>query len=216
MSTAKGSGAGRTRAQAYQNTHAFRHNKNSRKTNELRARVNTGGLCARCADKIEWRVKYRKYKALTQPRKCNACDERTVRHAYRTLCDGCAGARGVCPQCAENQRVNPKIPTKAEAAREREMLEGVVESMRERDRRTVYRKVSRGVDVMADLVDSDDDVDDVCEVKGSFNGDDSDDDNDNANGREMSSDAEGENCDGKKALSCPTSRASAAEATQVV
>jgi hypothetical protein len=122
----------------------------------------------------------------------------------------------VCPQCAENQRVNPKIRTKAEAAKEREMLEGVVESMRERDRRTVYRKVSRGVDVMADLVESDDDDDDVCELKSSFDREESDDDNDNANDRETSSDAEGENSDGKKALSCSTLRASATEAAQAV
>lgn len=57
MSMAKGSGAGRTRGQAYQNKTAFRHNKGSKKTAAILATVNTGGLCSRCADKIEWRKK---------------------------------------------------------------------------------------------------------------------------------------------------------------
>lgn len=47
------------------------------------------------------------------------------------------------------------MQTKAEEAAEYEFLEGVVESMRERQRRTVYRKVARGEDVLAHLVKSD-------------------------------------------------------------
>jgi Uncharacterized conserved protein (DUF2039) len=166
MSTARGSGVGRTRAQAYQNTHAFRHNKNSKKSNLLRARVNTGGLCLRCSEKIEWRIKYRKYKPLTQPRKCNGCDERSVRHAYRTLCDDCADKRGVCPQCAEATRVNPKVPSKTEANREQDILEGAVESMRERHRRTIYRKAARGEDVSAALAGANKSDDDYSHDEG--------------------------------------------------
>jgi hypothetical protein len=57
MSSAKGSGAGRTRPQAYQNRTPFRHNKGSKKTAAILATANSGGLCKRCADKIEWRLK---------------------------------------------------------------------------------------------------------------------------------------------------------------
>lgn len=152
MSSAKGSGGGRTRAQAYQNKTTFRHNKGSKKTQKIAATANSGGLCPRCADKIEWRIKYRKYKPLTVPRVCNGCGERAVKAAYRTLCAACAKARGACPQCAVVRRdLTPAVQTKAEEAREYEMLEGFVEALRERDRRTVHRKVERGEDVLAPL-----------------------------------------------------------------
>jgi hypothetical protein len=169
--------ARRSRPQAHQNETAFRHNKNSKKTRKIQATVNTGGLCERCADKIEWRLKYRKYKPLTQPRKCNACEKRTVKAAYRTLCDDCARAKCVCPQCAEGKEVAPKVQTRAEEAREQEILEGVVESLRERERRTVYRKVARGEDVLGHLVGADDESDDS----------DNDDDQDSEQGSEPDS-----------------------------
>jgi Uncharacterized conserved protein (DUF2039) len=149
----EGNSVRRSRPQAHQNETAFRHNKNSKKTRKILETVNTGGLCERCAEKIEWRKKYRKYKPLSQPRKCNGCGNRTVKAAYRTLCDDCARTKRACPQCAEQKDVGPKIQTRAEEAREQEFLEGVVESLRERDRRTVYRKVARGEDVLAHLVD---------------------------------------------------------------
>lgn len=59
MSSAKGSGGGRTRAQAYQNRTTFRHNKGSKRTAKILATANSGGLCKRCADKIDWRIKVR-------------------------------------------------------------------------------------------------------------------------------------------------------------
>lgn len=80
-----------------------------------------------------------------------------MKAAYRTLCQPCAKERKACPQCAEaKDSLTPKVPTKAEEAREYEFLEGVVETLRERDRRTVYRKVARGEDVLAPLVDDED------------------------------------------------------------
>jgi hypothetical protein len=103
-------------------------------------------------------LQYRKYKPLTQPGQCNGCKCRNVKAAYRTLCDSCAKKREACPQCAKvNEALTPKVQTKAEEAREYEYLEGVVETLRERDRRTVYRKVARGEDVLAPLVAGSDD-----------------------------------------------------------
>lgn len=156
MSSAKGSGAGRTRPQAHQNRTAFRHNKGSKKTAAIRANANTGGLCQRCADKIEWRIKYRKYKPLSQPASCNGCKKRCVKAAYRTLCEECAGER--CPQCGkEGAELRARVRSKAEEAREDEFLEGVVERMRERERRTVYRKVEKGENVLGHLIGDDSD-----------------------------------------------------------
>lgn len=50
----------RSRGQAHQNKYAFKHNKNSKKTQKIEETVNVGGLCERCAEKIEWRKKVRR------------------------------------------------------------------------------------------------------------------------------------------------------------
>ena len=47
-------------------------------------------VCQRCREKIEWKKKYRKYKPLTAPAKCEKCGNRTVKAAYHHLCDDCA------------------------------------------------------------------------------------------------------------------------------
>ena len=61
-------------------------------------------LCARCAAVIEWKRTYRKYKALTRPRKCTGCAQPRVKLAYHVLCAACAEARGrVCPKCLKGR-----------------------------------------------------------------------------------------------------------------
>lgn len=97
-----------------------------------------------------------------------------MKAAYRTLCEPCAKERKACPQCAQvkgKQALTPKVQTKAEEAREYEYLEGVVETLRERDRRTVYRKVARGDDVLAPLGAGGSDNDDDSSDDGSENSD---------------------------------------------
>ncbi|MCO5577167.1 hypothetical protein L7F22_030991 [Adiantum nelumboides] len=57
------------------------------------------GVCPRCKSQIEWRRKYGKYKALSEPAKCNQCTKRAVRQAYHALCTACARERNVCAKC---------------------------------------------------------------------------------------------------------------------
>ncbi len=67
----------------------------------------------------------------------------------------------MCAQCGQaKDDIRPKVQTKAEEAREYEYLEGVVEGMRERDRRTIYRRVERGEDPLGHIYGSDDESDD--------------------------------------------------------
>lgn len=75
-------------APTHQNTFAFKHNPNSRKTQKILEMPNTH-VCRRCHDKIEWRKQYRKYKPRTQPGKCNICQQRRVMAAYHTVCETC-------------------------------------------------------------------------------------------------------------------------------
>jgi hypothetical protein len=77
------------RKPAHQNTFAFRHNPNSKRTVAILATPNVH-VCRRCHEKIEWRKAYRKYKPRTgQPGKCNLCHHRKVTAAYHTICEPC-------------------------------------------------------------------------------------------------------------------------------
>jgi hypothetical protein len=67
MSSQRGNVA-RTRTQKYKNKSAFKndlHDK-SQKTQMIKSLVPVG-LCLRCKEKIEWKIKYKKYKPLSQP-----------------------------------------------------------------------------------------------------------------------------------------------------
>jgi hypothetical protein len=77
------------RKPAHQNTFAFRHNPNSKRTVAILATPNVH-VCRRCHEKIEWRKAYRKYKPRTgQPGKCNLCQQKRVTAAYHTICEPC-------------------------------------------------------------------------------------------------------------------------------
>ena len=98
MSTRRG--GVRSRAPAHQNTFAYKHNKNSKKTAQIAAmpiycwdfyKIDLYiVVCNRCREKIEWKKKYRKYKPLTAPGKCEKCGNRNVKAAYHHICDDCA------------------------------------------------------------------------------------------------------------------------------
>jgi len=58
-------------------------------------------ICKRCQQKIVWRFQMGKYKAKkpgTRGR-CNKCEQKSVRMAYRSLCDACGKAHDLCPGC---------------------------------------------------------------------------------------------------------------------
>jgi Uncharacterized conserved protein (DUF2039) len=83
---------------AHQNLFAFKHNKNSRLTKKI-AEEPLDVLCKRCYGKLTWRKQFRKYKMLTVPGRCNACQEKNIVKAYRTICDPCALQANLCAKC---------------------------------------------------------------------------------------------------------------------
>jgi Uncharacterized conserved protein (DUF2039) len=111
MSSQKGN-VRRSRAPAHQNKHAFKHNKNSRRTKVLEELPNEG-LCGTCWRQIEWRKKYRKYKPLKTARKCNSCREPTVIHAYHVICFTCAEQGGGSAAVAARKKAGAS-PAEAE------------------------------------------------------------------------------------------------------
>ena len=61
----------RKKAQRHQNSTAFKaglHCQSGKKAKDA-ASIVLAGLCGRCREKIEWKIKYDKYKPLTAPRK---------------------------------------------------------------------------------------------------------------------------------------------------
>lgn len=92
------SGDTKKKPQKYQNTFTFKHNKNSMLTRKIRESP-LDFLCKRCLEIIEWKINYRKYKPLTTPAKCQACEGRTVYKAYRNICDACATSNKLCSKC---------------------------------------------------------------------------------------------------------------------
>ncbi|KAI9230709.1 MAG: hypothetical protein DHS80DRAFT_28600 [Piptocephalis tieghemiana] len=129
--------------QKYQNEVAFKHNKNSKLTRKIIAMPITG-LCAKCLEMIEWRKKFRKYKPLTQPKKCVDCLERKVKEAYHVTCDDCAGRMGICAKCRQQTTIMPSTrKTVAEIEAEKRKEEAQLAMMNERQRRSYLRRLER-------------------------------------------------------------------------
>ncbi|KAG5624129.1 hypothetical protein H5410_009347 [Solanum commersonii] len=101
------------------------------------------GVCLRCRDQIDWKRKYGKYKAITEPAKCQKCSKRNVRQAYHNLCNGCAKEHKVCAKCScrAGQVVGRDV---SEVEAEKKALEEAIKNARERDRRSLLRAMNKG------------------------------------------------------------------------
>mmetsp|Transcript_338 Transcript_338/g.1119 ORF Transcript_338/g.1119 Transcript_338/m.1119 type:complete len:155 (-) Transcript_338:157-621(-) len=110
--------------QKYQNREGFKAHRNMKRAvrdvdaeNDLRHRA-CQGVCRRCAQKVQWRFQYQKYRALRPGKhgKCHAC-ERAVHFSYRNLCQTCATTKKLCPGCS-------KPPAESQLARPDELSDG--------------------------------------------------------------------------------------------
>ena len=103
MSCQKGN-TSRTRAQKHKNATVFKNNLHdncpcTRFMNNL-VIVN---VCERCKNILEWKIKYKKYKQLTGPKRCTKCQQKTIKHAYHVICTECATSLKVCPKCGQEK-----------------------------------------------------------------------------------------------------------------
>ncbi|KAL6465956.1 hypothetical protein MHYP_G00260890 [Metynnis hypsauchen] len=131
MSSQKGGGS-RSRTQKHQNTTAFKNDKYgaSPQVKKANAKVHEG-LCQRCKDVLEWKVKYNKYKFLTQPRKCVKCLQKTVKDAYHIMCKPCALRLELCAKCGKNEEIVLPLNRKEEE----EEVEEEADQQRQSNRR---------------------------------------------------------------------------------
>lgn len=71
MSCSRGAGLTRQRPQKHKNSFAFKNNLHDKtpQMNRINA-LQVSEVCQRCKDQIEWKIKYKKYKPLTQAKTC--------------------------------------------------------------------------------------------------------------------------------------------------
>lgn len=149
MSTQKGNV--KKKGQKYQNEFAFKHNKNSMKTRKiLEAPLDL--LCERCLAIMEWKIKYRKYKPLTTPSKCNVCENKTIFKGHRTACDKCANELKVCSKCLEpcEKYGIPSKPSKHLRQKKDKTFDEILSVLKERQKRTIQRRTQDGEDIIFD------------------------------------------------------------------
>ncbi|XP_044899784.1 uncharacterized protein C9orf85 homolog isoform X2 [Panthera pardus] len=63
------------------------------------------GVCQRCKEVLEWRVKYSKYKPLSKPKKCVKCLQKAVKDSYHIMCRPCACELEVCAKCGKKEDI---------------------------------------------------------------------------------------------------------------
>lgn len=146
MSCQRGSN-GRTRKQKYQNATTFKNNLYD--TSQMTKKINNlehKGLCERCKNVLEWKVHFRKYKPLTQPKKCTRCSQKNILRAYYVVCDDCGAKENLCCKCGLSQDTPIERPVPAvEEEREQTEFELDVKFLRERQRRKFYRLMKQGM-----------------------------------------------------------------------
>ncbi|KAM9544631.1 uncharacterized protein C9orf85 homolog [Salvelinus alpinus] len=118
MSSQKGN-ASRSRGQKHQNTTAYKNDKYGASVQVKIANSKVhDGLCQRCKEVIEWKVKYNKYKSLTQPRTCVKCSQKTVKDAYHVICKPCALKLELCAKCGKKEDIVIPVDTKKQEEEE--------------------------------------------------------------------------------------------------
>ncbi|KAK3831355.1 MAG: hypothetical protein JOS17DRAFT_745075 [Linnemannia elongata] len=172
--------------QAHKNTYAFHANKSSKITKKIAA-MPVGGLCEKCVEVIMWRKKFKKYKPLTQMKKCVTCEQKAIKDAYHVMCNKCAGEKNVCAKCQESREIVPtNIKTEKEIIAEQVELERLLSGMNERERRSYIRQMERKAKKGED--DEDEEGEDEDEDEDGSDDDDEDDSDEDSDEDEDSED----------------------------
>ncbi|XP_044751548.1 uncharacterized protein C9orf85 homolog isoform X2 [Coccinella septempunctata] len=136
----------RQRPQKYKNTTAFKndmHDK-SNKTKMIN-NLQVNHVCNRCKEVIEWKIKYKKYKPLTQPKTCVLCNQKTVKRAYHVMCTDCGKKTGKCTKCCKSEEVVEVADEQKPFRIDREM-KFIIKKLPERRRRTFNRYMDKKID----------------------------------------------------------------------
>lgn len=147
MSTEKGNGS-RTRTQKYKNKSVFKNDLHDKTPKQIMLNnLNISEVCTRCKDVLEWKIKYKKYKPLSQAKTCTKCHERNIKKAYHVLCRGCALQTKVCAKClksSETVEIIPAEPSMQEQIKLKAEMDRLIKSLPERKRRAFLRYMEKG------------------------------------------------------------------------
>lgn len=147
MSTQRGN-ASRTRAQKHKNRHVFKNDLHDKTPQQMRLnKMHVSTVCQRCKEVIEWKIKYKKYKPLSQAKTCARCQQRTVRKAYHVICRDCAIKDHVCAKClksADEVAIEAPEPTPQEEQQLQVEMDRLIKSFSERKRRAFLRYMNKG------------------------------------------------------------------------
>ncbi|XP_029295509.1 uncharacterized protein C9orf85 homolog [Cottoperca gobio] len=177
MSSQKGN-VSRSRGQKHQNDTAYRNDKYGATIQVKKANSKIHeGICQHCKGVLEWKVKYSKYKSLTQAKKCIKCAQKTVKDAYHILCKPCSLQLGICCKCGK--KGNIVIPINSQGDKKEEEEEEKEEDAVEKQKKGLGRGKKDVDDLDSDDVD-DDNLSDPA---------DDDDDDDDDEGEDLDSDS---------------------------
>lgn len=144
MSSQRGN-INRSRAQKHKNSSVFKNDKYDKsKRTQLINTIEVAEVCKRCQEVIAWKVKYKKYKLLSQPKTCTKCHQRKIKDSYHVVCLDCAKELGICCKCGKNEDiVAHKSPSERERIQTMAQLEVEVKALSERKRRAYYRHIGK-------------------------------------------------------------------------
>nr|CAH7738447.1 unnamed protein product [Callosobruchus chinensis] len=143
MSLQKGN-VQRTRAQKHRNHTVFKNSLHdtSNRTKLINS-IQVSNVCVRCKDIIDWKIKYKKYKPLSQPKTCVKCGQKAVKQAYHVMCSDCGKKLGICTKCCQKKEIVAGPPTKNEQIKLDNEMKALLQSLPERKRRTFLRYMDR-------------------------------------------------------------------------
>ncbi|XP_068225348.1 golgin subfamily A member 6-like protein 25 [Palaemon carinicauda] len=144
MSSQKGN-LSRSRRQKHQNVTAFKNNKydKSKRTQKINS-LEVAEVCKRCQDVIAWKIKYKKYKLLSQPKTCTKCHLKKIKDSYHVVCLDCAKALEICCKCGKKEEIIAhKGPSEKEKLQTMAQLDAEVKALSERKRRAYYRYMDK-------------------------------------------------------------------------
>eukprot|EP01127_Copromyxa_protea_P015573 TRINITY_DN4495_c0_g1_i1.p1 TRINITY_DN4495_c0_g1~~TRINITY_DN4495_c0_g1_i1.p1 ORF type:complete len:318 (+),score=110.39 TRINITY_DN4495_c0_g1_i1:130-954(+) len=93
---------------------------------------------------LEWKKDYRKYKPMTQPKKCVSCQQKRDVQSYHIICAPCAQAKHLCGKCrAPCEEYVVEFDAQKKEAEEKLQFEAKLKAMKERERRAVLREMAQ-------------------------------------------------------------------------
>ncbi|KAJ8913531.1 hypothetical protein NQ315_017082 [Exocentrus adspersus] len=143
MSSQKGN-ASRTRPQKHKNKTVFKNSLHdtSQRTKVINT-IQVSDVCVRCKEIIEWKIKYKKYKPLTQPKTCVKCGQKSVKQAYHVMCGACGKSLKVCTKCCQSKEVVQAESSEKDQMKLDNEMKALLQSLPERKRRTFIRYMNR-------------------------------------------------------------------------